>query len=307
MADRWNEAESARKAGLDAYGTDYDKSKASFEDAIARFESLRKDSFEQIAAEMEGLLATARAEAVSAGAPEYFPEQFGMADSAAESALAKRTSGDLPGAYDEAQIALMRYRTLINGMKALALKESIDRNDFAQYAQTEYDQAHVQFQAAVDAYGVSDAASYEASVETLRLASIVNNEGYRNWSTAEKAKADEIRALCDSIKAQKAAKAPYAQALASYTGAESFGAANTWEPAYFSYADAVKQFADVYQQVTLKRNAADLAIAAAKARQQESSGLARQADELAPLPEGTEGFSEEEYVIEENVPAEETK
>lgn len=307
MPDRWNDAESARKAGLDSYGIDYDTSKSAFENAIVLFESLIQDAFNQIAAELEALIVQARADAVAAGAPEYFPDQFALADESAESARSEKNDGDLSGSYDTAQIALMRYRTLINGMKALALKDSVDRNDFAQYAPEEYDQAHAEFDKATAAYGTADAVAYEASIEMLRLAYIVNNQGFKQWSFEEKTKADEIRALCDSIKAAKASKEAYARAQSAYTKAVAYGEANTWELAYFAYTDSVTQFASVYQEVTLKRNAADLAITAAKARQQESTGLAQQADELAPLPENAEGFSDEEYILDENVPVEETK
>jgi len=59
--------------------------------------------------------------------------------------------------------------------------------------------------------------------------------------------------------------------------------------------------------VTLKRNAADLAIAAAKNRQDQGSELAAKADEVAPLPEGAEGYSADPLILEETVSGEETK
>jgi len=51
--DQWTEAVSAQDAGLAAYGKDYDLSKSSFEDAIARYDATIKAAFAELSAEMD--------------------------------------------------------------------------------------------------------------------------------------------------------------------------------------------------------------------------------------------------------------
>lgn len=306
-AEEWAAAEAVRKTGLDAYGSDYDLAQKSFEDAIARYEAIRIDSFNSISAELEASIIEAREEAIRVGADAYYPEQFAMADAAADTALACKEKGDMSGAYDAGQIALMRYKTLQNGMRAVELRTKIERNDFAQYAQEDFDKADIKYAEACEAYGTADVAAFDASVEAVALFSSVNNAGFKVLSENLSYKVEDMKNLCDSIKAQKAAKADYAEALAIYNAAYAYGDESQWEEAYNSGNDALDAFSSIYQDVLLRRNAADAAIEAAKSKQEEGTDLALKADEIAPLPEDAEGYSEELPVVEETATMEESK
>ena len=55
---------------------------------------------------------------------------------------------------------------------------------------------------------------------------------------------------------------------------------------------------DIYEKVKIKRAQANDAMERAKARQEASSQLAKDADREAPLPEDAEGFSEEPIEVE---------
>jgi len=306
-ADDWLLAETARAAGLKAYGVDYDIAKKSFEEAISRYEAIQKTAMGQLAAELEASIKEARAAAILEGADVYYPDQFAQADSAAADALALQESGDLSGAYDAGQKALLRYQTLRKGMEAVALKQKIDRNGFPQYAPDDYAEAGQKYDEAASLYGTADAAAFEAATASVVLYKKVNNAGFKALSEELVMKTDEIRALCDAIKAQRSMPAQYREAQFLYDGAWSEGNAGNWEAAYDKYSRATVAFTDIFQEVTLKRNAADLAIAAARNRQEASSVLAARADELAPLPAGAEGYSDEPVIIEETVSGEETK
>jgi hypothetical protein len=297
-ADDWAVAETSRSAGLAAYGSDYDLAKKSFEDAIAKYEEIRKNSYEAIAAELEAALVAAREAAVKVGADGYYPEQFGLADSAAQDSRGLRSDGKDAEAYDMAQIALLRYQTLTKGMEALALKQKVDQNGFVQYDAESYALADSKYGEGLSSYGTADAAALEAMTESCGLYAKVNNAGYKALSQAEIQKADEIRALCDSIKAKKAVKDDYAKAASLYADAAKAAGDDSWESAYKSYSASVVAFANVYQAATLKRNSAESAMAAAKSRQDESSALARKADSVAPLPENAAGFSDEPINVE---------
>lgn len=254
------------------------------------------DLVDKLLAQLEQDLLVARAEAVAAGASAYFPEELANADAKANSALEYKNAGDSEAALKEGKVALLQYQTLTNCLLALEYKEKIDKNDFYQYAPKESEAALEKYQEAISAYDKDAEKAFNASVETLRLAHYVNNEGFKVLANAEIKKTEDAKALCDSIKAQASAKEAYAIALAGYTTGTSLGKNNDWEAAFYSYERSTKQFVEIYQEVSLKRNAADVALAAAKAQQDKSKALALKADEIIPLPEGAEGFDLEEEV-----------
>ena len=305
MVNEWADAEALRAAGLEAYGVNYDLSKKSFEDALAKYEEIRKASYAKIAAELDASLTAAREKAIAVGASGYYPEQFALADAAAAESREKREAGDDGAAYEAAQKALLRYQTLIKGMEAVALKQKITENNFVQYGAEDFALAESKYSDATAAYGSADAAALDSMAESVRLYEKVNNAGYKVLCEGAIAKADEIRALCDSIKASKSVKDGYAKAAVLYKEGAGSASSNSWEAAYGSYTAASVSFAEVYQAATLKKNSADAAIAAAKDRQEASTKLAQKADEIAPLPENAEGYSDEPVLIEGSAPTEE--
>jgi hypothetical protein len=306
-ADDWSAAETVRAAATAAYGKDYDAAQASFTDAISRYQKIRKESFASIAAELEAAIKTVRAEAVRVGAPGYYPEQFSLADAAVDKAVSLRDADDLAGSYDIAQVALMRYKSLVLGIRAVELKTKADRNDFAKYDGTDYAQAGAKYDEATASYGTADAAALESVTSSVTLYESVNNAGFKVLAENLSAKVEDVRMLCDSIKAAKAAKVKYAEADTIYKAAYAYGAAGHWESAYNAGNDALDAFSSIYQDVLLRKNAADAAIASAKAKQDTSTGLALKADALAPLAPDATGYSEDIPTVEESAPTEETK
>ncbi len=301
----WGEAESSRNAGLDAYGKDYDASEAAFKDAIEKYNALINASFDEISVQLEAELLEARAKAIELGADSYFPEQFSLADEALDSASSALNAGSKEESYASAQIALMRYRTLILGMEAVALNDDIIRNDFTASSSEDYAKAGEKYEEAAASYGTADPAAFEAASECVAYLKKVSNAGYKAWALDKQNKVGEIKSLCDAIKAKRSMPNEYAAADMLASDAEKFGTAeNDWKASFNAYSDAEVAFTNVYQEVSLRRNAADLAISAAKNRQTESSELARQADETAPLPDDAEGFSEDPYVIDDSASGE---
>jgi len=296
--DAWADAETSRNAGLEAYGKDYDLAKASFEDAIAKYEKIRKDSFAELSPELDASIKKAREADIAAGCDSYYPEQFALADQAAAHATELRDAGDISGAYDAGQIALMRYQILLKGKEAVTLKQKIEKNDFARYDQASFDLAESKYAESAASYGSTDPAALESITESVVQYKKVNNAGFKALSEPLIAKTGEIRGLCDSIKAQKSMAADYTNAATLGDSAAVAAAADNWETAYSGYTDASVAFSRVYEAASLKRNAADAAIAAAKSKQSTSTDLATKADTIAPLPENAEGYSDEPIVIE---------
>jgi hypothetical protein len=299
-ADEWAKAEATRAIGLEAYGKDYDLAKTSFEGAISQYESILKSSFDQISASLEAEILKAREDAIRAGAKDFYPEQFALGDDAMNQANDFRNKDDFPSAYDAGQIALMRFQSLQNAMAAIDLKQKIVKNDFAQYDQADFDNAGVKFDEAAQAYGTADAAALEAVKSSVALYTAVNNAGFKVWCQDQNTKVTDVKNLCDSIKAKNAAKNDYAKALATYDASQKYADAGNWESSYYAGADALDAFTAIYQDVSLRRNAADAAISAAKNRQAEGSELARQADERLPLADDATGYSTELPVVEES-------
>jgi len=303
-SDRWAEAESARNAGIAAYGTDYDEAQSRFGTAIGLYESIRDESFKEIAGDLEKSLADARAAAVDAGAGAQYPEYIAQADAAAAAFRTSLDSADFPSAYDAGQIALMRYRTLERLLVALENQQKIDKNGFQTYDPDDYAVSVQKREEAASAYGTADAAAYEAALEAVNRGVLVLDAGFMAWSADARTRCDDTRMLCDSIRARKSMTGAYDDAVSQYLAAEAAGQGKKWEAAYASYSVAVESFSRVFEEATLKKNAADLAISNAKNRQAESTSLAARADELAPLPEDASGYSEEPMIIEPAATAE---
>lgn len=319
--DDWTAAETLRNNGQAAVSRvvetsddgasfitadDYDVATVAYTEAASLYEKILSEGLDRLALDLGAELARERESAIAAGARSYFPEQFNQAELAENAARASFEADDIKASYDSAQLALLRYKTLQRGMEALALKKVIDDNGFVPYAPDAYEQAGVKYNEAANAYGTADAAALEAADQSVMLYGTVKNAGYQALSSDMKTKAEQVREMCDSIKASRSMAAAYADANGSYTRGDAFGKADDWESAYNAYADSAVLFTDVFQQASLKKNAADAAMEAARNRQEYSSELARKADEIVPLPEDAEGFSDEpeETVLSGDTPPE---
>ncbi|HHU37541.1 MAG TPA: hypothetical protein GXZ47_10010 [Treponema sp.] len=309
----WQKAETARGDGLAAMARvvteaqgdvgafisaeDYDNAIVSFNEAIESYETVLIEGRDAFIDDVSQELIREREAAIAAGAPAFYPQQFNQARQSEQKALEALEAGDAFAAYDEAQIAIMRYKVLQRGMEAIALKKLIDDKDFEQYDSDSYALAGVKFNEAADAYGTADAGALDLANESVALYKKVKNAGYQELSRDMRAQTLEIRALCDSIKASRAMSGAYSGANGLLTKADAFGKADDWEAAYNGYSQASVAFTDVYQQVSLKKHVADTAMSAARSSQEYSSELAKKADEEAPLPEGAEGFSDDSEIL----------
>lgn len=309
----WEKAEELRAAGLAAVGRvqktspdgdvsyitagDYTIAVDSCTEASGIYEKIWDDGIVLLSRDMAAEMKKEREAAIAAGARKFYPEQFNQADEAERNALSLYEAEDVEGSYNAAQLALLRYKALQRAMEALSLKKTIDENDFAQYDVSSYELAGERFDDAVAAYGSEDAAALKAIESSVLLYRKVANAGYKVLSVELREKVLNIRELCDSIKASRSMSAAYSDANGTFARADAFGKADEWASAYNAYADAAVLFTDVLQKATLKKNAADAAMEAAKTRQEYSTELAKKADEIAPLPEGAEGFSDEQLPV----------
>jgi len=244
-------------------------------------------------------MAKARTEAVNVKADMTYPAQFKSADDTAAEARKSYESNNLAEAQEKAQRATAQYRTLTNRMKIAELKAKIDKNKFAAYDAESYKKAQDLSAKIPGLYEPDPAKAFETSEEALGYYEKVKEAGFASMMNDAKKKADEARSRADSVKAAVAMKDPYAKTVNRYRAAGIAAGNKKYEQAYTGYMTASDEFNDIYEKVKVKRAQANDAMERAKARQEASSKLAKEADREAPLPENAEGFSEEPVNLDE--------
>lgn len=224
-------------------------------------------------------------EAKKVGADRAYEEMFASAQADMNSAEAALNSGDYTKAKKDADTASIKLQTLVNLTKASGFKETIDENDFAGSAATEYSNAEIAYIKATEQYGTNNAAALTASKTALTNYETVLTAGYTQWIAIAKENAAKAKASCDSIKAQKAAASAYKAANDAYTKAKTYEQKKDYANAYTSYKTAAEQFSGIYDTVSVLRAEALAAMEKAKEQQQASSQLAAEADIIRPLTE----------------------
>lgn len=243
-------------------------------------------------------LAKVRAEAIQLRADTAYPVQFKSADDTAEEAKQGYAANNFASAQQKAHSALMKYRTLINQMQIAALKAKIDKHDLSSYDAESYQKAEELSAKITELYDSDAAAAFETSVQALNYYESVTNAGFATLVDDAKKKADEARERCDTVKAAAAMKDDYDKTITRYRAAGVAAGSKKYEQAYTGYMTAADEFDGIYEKVKLKRAQANDAMERAKARQDASSRLAKDADREAPLPDDTEGFSDEPVDLE---------
>ncbi len=298
FTEDWQEAEDAYNRGVEAYGVSYDESESAFQDAIAKYREIEaeavvfiKDTWDS----GEKALEEIKQAAEDAGARGYYPEQFAMAENVEAEARASydafnetASPEELSNAFEKGVDALNYYTMLKTGMDIRDLRRKIIENSFDSEFSEEYAFAEEKYSEAVSAFGVDNEKAVAASDEALAAYEYVCSAGFEVLAMQEKTRSDEMKELCDSIKASRSMAPEYNEASEIYATAVSLGDSGDWEASYKTYRDAALYFAEIYQNVLYKKNVAEEAMNAAKAKQDASTALALEADKIAPLPDDYE-------------------
>ena len=244
-------------------------------------------------------LAKVRAEALEVKADAAYPVEFKSADDTASEAREKHESNNFSAAQEKTQRAITQYRTLINQMQIAELKAKIDKHDLSSYDAENYQKAEELSAQIPELYESDPAKAFEISAQALNYYETVKEAGFASLMNDAKIKADEARERCDSVKGAIAMKDPYAKTVNRYRAAGIAAGNKKYEQAYTGYMTAADEFNDIYEKIKIKQAQASEAMERAKARQDASSQLAKDADREAPLPEDAEGFSEEPIDLDE--------
>ena len=252
-----------------------------------------------------GKVNKAKRRAVSLGADKAYADFFRFSEDLREKAEADASSGNLKGAIEKYNEAIVRYDTLSNLMEASSLRKEIDDNSFARFSPDDYVEAEKFSLNAIDHYNLDYKLAKEASEDALKFYKKVVNKGYLEFTNAAGAAAKEYKEDCDSIKVARSRKEEYNKAVRLFNKGKTAADRANYKEAYKIYTESANLFAKLYEEVSAKRAEAERAMAEAAKRQQESSNLALEADKEAPLTEAGEGFTDGELDL-QNVSTPET-
>jgi hypothetical protein len=244
---------------------------------------------------LEKSVLEARNNAIAAGAQLYFPDELGVIDVAAIETQTVYKEGGSPEDFNKkATDLLYMYKAIEQACFAAADWEKINGFDFAQYNTEAYESGNQSSEKVREMFksGSSGKEIYDEVLNAVNSYDSVLYSAYLVKANEEKTAVTTIKNKADEIKASVSEKANYQNAVVFYTQAESDLVADKPEVAYSNFVKSHTMFREIYDRVFEKRQAAEEAIARAKARTQESDTIALSADEVAPLEE-IEGESQE--------------
>lgn len=232
--------------------------------------------------------------AIEAGAEEVNSVAFKAceADYETQKALiAGGTKDDLSKALNDLNT---RYLALAEMAAAKEKKNKIDAQGFASYNQKSYDDGVK----ALEALGSAQTALLPGDVQLKNAKKVsayfdaVLADAYRSLAKDSRKKAVAAKKNADSVKAAVSRKADYEKAVKFITDGDSQFVTGGAEQAVKSYADAERNFTQLYGEISEKRAKAQAAIEEAKKRVELSEQVAAKADIEKPLgdekPEGIE-------------------
>ena len=234
---------------------------------------------------IDGVLAI-RQDAIDEGADEYFPEELAYADELAYDAVVyyneEGTQAELEA---DAENFTYVYKAFGEAAAAVNVYIRIVENDFQSYDRNGFAAA----ERATDeleevAYTTTDGKVLYAKASEVHAAynKVVSN-AFKKKSDSVRSEYLAVKKDADGIKASVADKQGYAAAESRMKNAEAIFARMSYEAAFSEYSAAKEAMSSVYASVLEKRNAAIEALERGRARSEELSILAAQADIIAPL------------------------
>jgi hypothetical protein len=194
-----------------------------------------------------------------------------------------------------------RFEALASAAKARKLKERIDNEGLAQYAQSDYDageKALSEFDAMVAVPVTPGAALSKKAAEAYNAYYAVYLKAYKKMAIEARKNAIAQKKAADAVKAQIARKSEYASYIDMIKKGDSNFATLNPEAAYNNYKEAAKNLEALAADVAAKRAEAQKAIDEAKAKVKASNDYAEKADIEKPLgDEPVAGIEAEDTVL----------
>ncbi|QQO10675.1 hypothetical protein [Breznakiella homolactica] len=280
--DDWNTAESQYTSAGGANRNDANavtEAIRQYNAAAAAFDDITAWALPLYAAALRDDVMAARRDALNAGAMEFSPDRFYLADEKGEAAYLKFDAADYYGAIDAGEEALVYYIALKTGSDAFVVREAIMDHNFVRYDRNNFDLAENSGMDALDEY---DAGNIEVALDSAEEALF----RYRLvWRTAWQAVAGEQRDAASAerkaaldIKANVAVRHEFELADSVFTQGAAAYNTEEFEEAAGLYSRSESMFAIVWEAANYKRQMAEDAIRAAEEKVAESDETAREAE-----------------------------
>ena len=188
------------------------------------------------------------------------------------------TAGDMKAAIAAYTRAAAAFDAAEKRSTAVTVRNRVDELQYGPLDAGNYELAGQRL-AAVDTLMATDpGAAQDNASEALLRYRLVLAKGWELTAGGNRDDAQRYKTDSEGIKAQVAVKTEYADAKAVWDTAGAAYASGDHEAAASLFKQAESMFMAVYEQAAAKRSAAEEAIAAAGAKNQESASIAEQGD-----------------------------
>lgn len=228
----------------------------------------------------------ARELAIVAGAEQYFPDELLVVDIVArEAQVVYEEGGDSVVFNGIAFDTVYQYMALEQASLSSVNRQRIDELGFESYNPEQYAvgmEAALQIEALFSS-GAMGRDLYEQSKKSADAYMLVLKAGFIVLGETERDEFLEAQKNADAIKSGVADKEGYTNAVAFFTQADANLLEDDPESAYNNFIIGTDKIIEVYEGVSIKRVAAEEAIARAKYRTEVADEIAAKADTRAPL------------------------
>jgi hypothetical protein len=252
---------------------------AAYDAAAEAYEPIFEMAVPLYAQAREDEIMALRDKLIAAGARDYFPELFSLADQNSLTALEQYEAKEYYPARATALQSIDMYNTLTDAYTAWLTRKEIEERGFYDYDPDNFDRAGEILSDAMDSYQAGDyAAAREKADEALNRYNLVLSTGWAAYAELRSSFAGAERQAALDMKANIATRDIFGEADSNYKSAvDSYGSKN--------YENAAKQFIDsealfIAASITTseKRQNAAEALREANEKIEESGETARQAE-----------------------------
>jgi hypothetical protein len=290
--DDYAKAEEGYQAALALKDGDPAQAKESYAVAKNLYLKILSDGLSTLSNEAAESAKRLREAAVAEDAETTCPDDLQAGDDAdaqAEALAAKeaQTLDDQEAAYAARKAAVNLYEYTYNRAKAISVKAKIDDKQFAAADQGNYDLATKKLDDAAAVKATDPRAALDAAQESLLRFNLVWKQAWELALGQVKSDVQAKKQDADALKAAKSAKEDYDAATAKYDEALSLEAAENYDQAQASYAEAGALFDQALATANEKKTKADDAFAKLKAKREQSKAAVEKGD--AALSTSTQG------------------
>lgn len=240
-----------------------------------------------------------RESAIKSGAQEYYADELAKADEKLN-ALKEKAANSNEDMSKEINDVNYRYLALEKASSTKKLKEKIEENGFVEDNQIAYDAANALYAELEKAINDSEEGllMYKSAEAAYAAYHTIFYNSFKKLADKERASAVEQKKNADSVKAGVARKDEYKAIVEIFKAGDSAYVTKNPEGAFDKYKESKEKFEALYKDVAEKRAAAQKRIDEAKAKVNDVSNFAEDADQTAPLGnEKVDGIEEKDTVL----------